>query len=129
MLWLGRFPNLMGKTRYIFFVFLALLTAALAGFQQRARAFATFSFSDNSILLSDLPTNRLIQVMDLSDTGWMAGPTLAGLSWSHPMHMSMDACGRVYLVDRDNRRIVRLDDVTRVAKYAAGSDVMYCRIV
>ena len=92
----------------------ALSSGALAG-QERGRvlpiAAPLETGPENAILISNMSTNSILRVTDLSETGVQRGPTAGGLSLNKPWHFSLDAGRRIYLADRDNRRIVRMDDV------------------
>jgi streptogramin lyase len=64
-----------------------------------------------SILVADLPGNRVARVTDMNGANWETGPTASGRSFSNPWHIALDARGRIYVADRDNNRIVRMDDL------------------
>src|SRR5207249_8546777 len=113
-----------GTRRYrLWMVITALLASAIAAAQKNPipQAFPAFSLSENSLLVTDYdPTDppgvcsgpgRLIRILDVSPTGWEAGPTVSGLTFDNPTKVSFDSIGRIYVADRDNRRIVRMDDV------------------
>ena len=55
---------------------------------------------------------RVIRVTEIGDeSGWQAGPTAAGLAFHNPNGLALDANRMLYVADRDNRRIVRMEDV------------------
>lgn len=66
---------------------------------------------ENALIISNMSTSQILRVTDLSDTGVQRGPTAGGLSLNMPWHFSLDASRRIYLADRDNHRILRMDDV------------------
>lgn len=70
---------------------------------------------ENSILITDMPSSRLIRVKDLSDSGWEEGAHAPGLSLSWPWHLALDSAGRIYINDRDNARMAGRIYITCVA--------------
>jgi hypothetical protein len=76
--------------------------------------------ADNFLLITDIPTGRVIRVRNLTEAGWEQGPTIPGLSLARPIHFSLDSAGRIYLTDQGvpvpgqdniNPHIVRMDDI------------------
>jgi sugar lactone lactonase YvrE len=65
-----------------------------------------------SILMTDLPGNRVMHMSNLSGANWEAGPLPRYGSLRSPWHVTQDAAGRIYIADRDNDRVVRMDDIT-----------------
>src|SRR5438067_7286554 len=92
-------------------VIIAALARDGAGQQANTGGLAGAASAQNAIVIADIATNRLFRVTDLSDTGVQIGPTVSGLSIKSPWHIGLDASGRIYVADRDNVRIVRMDDV------------------
>ena len=54
---------------------------------------------------------RVIHLRTPLPGGWEAGPTVAGLAFDNPAGFAPDAARRLYIADKDNRRLVRMDDV------------------
>lgn len=90
--------------------------------RQSVSAFAPFDPSENSLFITDYNPNsggsspclgpgRLFRIRSSSEGGWEAGPTVSGLTFDNPTHFSFDSNGRIYVADRNNRRMVRMDDV------------------
>jgi sugar lactone lactonase YvrE len=73
--------------------------------------YPAINLTENSLLISDMGTNRIIRVRDLTAAGWEEGPSIAGLSFDHPWHISLDSVGRIYVADRNHNRIVRMEDI------------------
>src|SRR6266496_2825915 len=69
------------------------------------------AIDENVLLLTDMPTSRLVRISDFSGAGWEEGPTVAGQSLNWPWHFTLDSAGKIYVADRDNGRIVRMDDI------------------
>lgn len=65
-----------------------------------------------SLLMADLPGNRLMHMSDLNGTNWESGPLPQSGTLSAPWHVTQDSLGRIYVADRDNNRIVRMNDIT-----------------
>lgn len=63
------------------------------------------------ILVSDMWGLRLVRFTDMGGSNWQTGPTRTGDSLNAPWHFALDCSGRIYVADRDNHRIVRLDDL------------------
>lgn len=109
---------------YRFFTIVGLATAAAAvsvpAAQNRARilpisAPRAIDTSENALLLTNMAAedslNKVFRIRHLGAGGWEEGPTAAGLSFWHPQEILVDRSGRIYVADRDNRRIVRMDDI------------------
>jgi len=58
------------------------------------------------ILILDRENNRLVEIKDMSGTGW----STTTLSTDRPCDMALDSRQRIYIVDRWNHRIARMDD-------------------
>ena len=68
---------------------------------------------------------RVFYLREVSDSGWQKGPTAAGLSLDIPAGLTLDAEGRLYIADRENHRLVRMDDIAGngwLALTGAGGD-------
>src|SRR5438552_6090983 len=105
----------MGPKRYsLLIVITAVLAGALSAAQKNAipQALPAFSLTENSLLLTDYDSTdppgvcsgpgRLLRILDVSPTGWEAGPTVSGLTFDNPTKFSFDSGGRIYVADRDN---------------------------
>jgi hypothetical protein len=49
-----------------------------------ASAWAGIDLTENSIIIADMSTSRIIRVTDLTAAGWQEGPSIAGLALNHP---------------------------------------------
>ena len=70
---------------------------------------------------------RLHRVREVSDAGVELGPSVPGLSFDIPSGVALDAAGHLYIGDRENRRVVRMDDIAGdgwVALSGAGGNVL-----
>ncbi len=79
--------------------------------------------SDNALLLTHFNFSvsgdgtrcagggRVIHLRSPLPDGWEAGPTAAGLTFDNPAGFALDAARRLYIADKDNRRLIRMDDV------------------
>src|SRR2546430_804870 len=76
---------------------------------------ASAAISDNALFITDYNPNgggsspcsgpgRLFRIPNLS--AWEAGPSVTGLTFDLPTHFSFDSSGRIYVADRENRRVV-----------------------
>ena len=54
---------------------------------------------------------RVFRIREVSDTGWERGPSAPGLVLDIPTALTLDAAGRLYIADRENRRVVRIEDI------------------
>ncbi|MGE0394575.1 MAG: NHL repeat-containing protein [Vicinamibacterales bacterium] len=70
-----------------------------------------FNFSVSGDSNTCAAGGRIIHVRTPLPGGWEAGPTAAGLTFDNPAGFAVDAARRLYVADRDNRRLVRMDDV------------------
>lgn len=114
----------MVPTRFaLILVVVTVLTVAVPRAQQSWPLPAPINLAENSILISDynkcptepgavaLAPGRVFRVRSLGDGGWEAGPTASGLRLENPGQIALDRNGRLYVADRFNLRIVRMEDV------------------
>lgn len=71
---------------------------------------------ENALLATTMSPNdrsesKVYRITHLGPGGWEVGPTAAGLSFWNPQAIAIDGGGRLYVADRDNRRLVRMDDI------------------
>jgi hypothetical protein len=107
---------------------LAALGGGMAAAQQAARvqpivAPRAVPAGDAMILTHFNPTapnrgpctgpGRVMRITEIGpESGWQAGPTAAGLAFHNPQGLALDANRMLYVADRDNRRLVRMEDVS-----------------
>ncbi|MFP4460551.1 MAG: NHL repeat-containing protein, partial [Candidatus Zixiibacteriota bacterium] len=64
-------------------------------------------YEPTKILIADWDNNRIIQMDDISGTGW---EVLEG--FNRPVGIAVDRLHRIYICDEYHHRIVRVDDIT-----------------
>lgn len=63
-------------------------------------------------LLADIWSERIAQITDIEGSNWSTGPAAYDTEWFNPWHIAVDCQGRIYAADRNNNRIVRMDDLS-----------------
>lgn len=63
------------------------------------------------IIVADMPGNRLSRFTDMGGSNYETGPIAAGLTLSAPWHISATCGGQFLIADRDNNRIVRMNNL------------------
>ena len=63
------------------------------------------------IIVADMPGNRLTRFTDMGGSNYETGPIAEGLAFSAPWHVSATCSGQFFVADRDNNRIVRMNNL------------------